>query len=406
MSKAALEGIRVIDFGEMVAGPYCAKLFADLGADVIKAEPPEGDPARAAGPFPRGKPHLEKSALYLYLNTSKRGITLDLTKPEGKDVFTQLIRWADALVDNHAPSYLKDRGFDDVTLLRLNPSLVYTSITPYGRTGPRADVKGDELTLSHAGGLGNLLPVRSQDISRAPVKPGGYAAGYYSALTAAFVALGAVLGARKSGQGRSIDVSMQEVMLSFQRPGVTGARYHGSYWGRVPDRPPAMGRMQTSDGYVVLGAVEDHHFRNLREMMGNPPWMQGDQWLNMAYRNHHFLEIAPLMDEWMLKQTKADVHEKLGEKGVPVGPVNSPRDLLQDRQYMFRDYFKPLTHPVAGTQQYPGWPYMMPVSPPRMSAPAPLLGEHNEAVLTSVLGYTAAEFAAVKKSGALGKAKR
>lgn len=405
MSGTALHGIKVLEYSEMVAGPYCGKLFADLGADVIKMEPPDGDPTRAFGPFPPGRRHREKSALYLYNNTSKRGITIDLSTEPGKEIFRRLVQWADVLIDNHPVGFTAGLGFDDAALLKLNPRLIYTCITPYGHTGPRAGVKGDELTVSHAGGLGNLLPSRSRDIKRAPVKPGGFHVAYHSAIVAAMVALAAVIGRGKEGKGRIIDISMQEVVVGSIRPNVTGSRYQRSYWGRVPDRPPAMGRMQTSDGYLVLGAAEDHHFAALREVIGNPPWLADDRWLNMWWRTNHAPEIAPMLDAWMSKQQKEDIHQKLSKRGVPLGPVNSVKEVMENEQYTSRDYFKNVDDPRTGTLRYPGWPYLMTGSPPRISHPAPSLGQHNEEVCME-LGYSEQDYRRLKKSGAFGKAKR
>ena len=406
MAGIALAGIKVVEYTTMVSGSYCGKLLADLGADVIKVEPPEGDPARAFGPFPDDKPHREKSALFLYNNTSKRGITLNLKTAEGKELFTRLIQWADALIDNHPPGHLADIGFDDATLIKLNPHLVYTSITPYGRTGPRAQVKGDELTLAHASGLGNLLPVRSVNTNRAPVKPGGFQVAYQSALSAAVVTMAALIGRGKTGKGRIIDVSMQEAIMGLLRPGIASSRYQRATWSRVPDRPPAMGRMKASDGYLVLGAVEDNHFRNLREMMGNPPWMAGDQWLNMNYRSHHLMDIASLLDDWMEKQNKKEISEKLASKGVPLGPINSIKDVMENKQYAFRRYFTEVEHPATGKYKYPGWPYLMTASPPQVSRPAPLLGQHNEEVVCSELKYSREGYRQLRKSGAFRKIRR
>ena len=155
MIKSALHGIKVVEFANMVSGPYCGKLLGDMGADVIKIENPKGDPARRFGPFPKSGPDPECSALYLYNNTSKRGLVLDLNSTEGVDTFKRLIRRADILIDNHPPKTLEDLGLGWEALQDLNPGLIYTAITPYGRTGPRSGVKGDELTIIHAGGLGN-----------------------------------------------------------------------------------------------------------------------------------------------------------------------------------------------------------------------------------------------------------
>jgi crotonobetainyl-CoA:carnitine CoA-transferase CaiB-like acyl-CoA transferase len=259
------------------------------------------------------------------------------------------------------------------------------------------------LTIAHAGGLGNLMPVRSENIERAPVKPGGFQIGYQSAINTAVAIMAALISRRKTTKGRIIDVSMQETIVGLIRPSIVSPRYHHTSWSRVPDRPPAMGRMKTSDGYLVLGAAEDHHFRILREMMGNPPWMAGDRWLNMAYRHHHLMDIAPLMDAWMEKQKKKEVSEKLAGQGVPIGPVNTMKDVMNSEQYAFRHYFTEVEHSEAGKYKYAGWPYRMTASPPRVSRPAPLLGQHNEEVVCQELNYSQEDYRRLKKSGVFRK---
>lgn len=286
-------------------------------------------------------------------------------------------------------------------MCKLNPALVYTSITPYGRTGPRAGVKGDELTLIHAGGLGNLLPTRSVDISRAPVKMGGYAVGYHGGLTAALVTLATLLGRMKTGRGRIIDISLQEVILTLVRVNVTSNRYHSTRWNRVPDRPPAMGRMKTSDGYIVVAAIEDHHFRALVELMGNPEWAVAAEWDSMAYRMHHLMDIAPMMDEWMLQQRKDDLHHRGAKKGIAMGPINSAREVMDSEQYATRGYFVEVEHPEAGKHRYAGWPYKMSATAPRVGRPAPLLGQHNQEVYCTGLGYSLEEFKHLQRLGAV-----
>ena len=377
MGGSALDGIKVVEFAGMVAGPYCGKLLADLGADVIKVEPPEGDPARKAGPFPETGPDPERSALFLYNNTSKRGMTLDLAEEGDVEAFRKLLSWADVLIDSHAPHVLADIGLDWDAIRRLNPALVYTSITPYGRTGPRADTPGDELTLVHAGGLANLLPTRSADVNRAPCKIGGYPVGYHGGIAAAIATLASVIGSRRTGEGRLVDISLQDVMAFLVAPVAMGSRYYNTTWSRVPDRPPAMGRMQTSDGYVILAAADDHHFRTLRELMGNPEWAAGDEWDDMYYRSNHVMEIASRMDAWMLGQKKDEIHHRAAKDRIPIGPIASAKDVMESPQYESRDYFQKVDHPVAGSFRYAGWPYKMSASPARVSRPAPLLGQHS-----------------------------
>lgn len=400
MAREALNGIKVVEFATMVSGPYCGKLLADLGADVIKVEPPEGDPSRQCGSFPRSGPHPERSALFLYNNTSKRGITINPDTPEGLDAFKRLLKWGDVLIDNHPPQRLESLGLSWDEIHRLNPGLVYTSITPYGRTGPRADVKGDELTLIHAAGMGNLLPTRSVDIDRAPVKMGGYAVGYHGAITAAVAILATILGRMKTGRGRLIDISLYEVILTMVRVNVASCRYHGSSWSRVPDRPPAMGRMKTSDGYVVLGAIEDHHFQALIELIGYPDWLSGEEWGSLWYRSHHLMDVAPQMDNWMEQQRKHDIHHAAARKGIAIGPVNSAKDVIANEQYIDRNYFVDVEHPEAGKHRYAGWPYQMTATPPRVERPAPLLGQHNQEVFCNDLGYSSEESERLQHPGA------
>ncbi|MEE8398932.1 MAG: CoA transferase [Desulfobacterales bacterium] len=380
MSKSALEGIKVLEFATMVSGPYCGKLLADMGAEVIKIEPPAGDPARLAGPFPEAKPDTEKSALFLYNNTSKRGVVLDLDRDEDKKVFKQLVAWADVLIDNHPAHVLEDAGFGWEAIQRINHALVYTSITPYGRFGPRADDWGDELTVDHAGGVANLIPARSADVNRAPCKTGGYQVGCQGGIAAAIATLAAVIRSRESGKGSFVDISLQDVIMFLVSPIAMGSRYYDSTWSRVPDRPPAMGRMQTSDGYVILAAADDHHFRILRKLMGNPEWAASDEWDDMYYRNNHLMEIAPHMDEWMLKQEMDEIHHRAAKAGIPIGPISSAKDVMESPQYKSRDYFVEVDHPVAGAYRYAGWSYKMTATPARVSRPAPLLGQHTDEI--------------------------
>jgi len=162
-----------------------------------------------------------------------------------------------------------------------------------------------------------------------------------------------------------------------------------------------MGRMKTSDGYAVLGAIEDYHFRSLVEIMGNPDWVTGEDWYIMWYRINHLMDIAPMLDEWMGQQQKDDIHHRVAQKGIAIGPINSAKDVFANEQYIFRDYFVDVEHPEAGKHRYAGWPYQMTATPPRVGRPAPLLGQHNQEVFCNDLGYSSEEFEHLKQLGAL-----
>ena len=165
----------------------------------------------------------------------------------------------------------------------------------------------------------------------------------------------------------------------------------------VPDRPPAMGRTKVSDGYVILSAVDDHHFRAFRNLMGNPPWVDSDDWDNRAYRTNNLMDIAPMINEWMEQQKKQDIFHKIAQKGIPIGPVNSAKEVMESQQYETREYFVDVHHPKAGKLKYPGWPYKMTTIKPSVSRPAPMLGQHNEYVLGEILGLSEDEIDALRK---------
>jgi crotonobetainyl-CoA:carnitine CoA-transferase CaiB-like acyl-CoA transferase len=400
--RQAFSGVRIVEYATMVSGPYCGKLFADMGADVIKVEePPHGDPARERGPFPGDEPHPERSGLFLYVNTSKRGIALDLEPPAGRETFRRLLSWADVLIDNHSPDRLESLGFGWDELRRQNTGLILASLTPYGRTGPRARQRGSELTSYHAGGLGNLLPTRSEDISRAPIKAGGYPTGYHTGLTAAVAVAAALYGRRADRAGRLVDVSEQEVILALVRAAVASTIYDHATWSRVPDRPPAQGRLRCRDGYVVALLIEDRHWRAFVDLMGNPEWASGPEWGTLVYRSGHLMEIADRIAEWAAQQSKEDLHHRGAAKGFAIGPVYSAEEVMNYRQYLAREYFVEVDHPQAGRFRYAGWPYKMLTSPPAVARPAPLLGQHNREVLEDTLGCSPDEFTSLCRTGAV-----
>jgi len=401
MQRRALEGVRVVEYATMVSGPYCGKLLGDMGADVIKVEPSAGDPSRRSGPFPDEAKHPEQSALFLFNNTSKRGVVLDVTTREGRALLEKLLAWAEVFIDNHPRSYLEDMGLGWEVLHRMNPGLVYVSITPYGRTGPRADVKGDELTITHGGGVGYALPARSENINLPPVKLGGYQVGYHAGLTAALAVVSLLVGRLQTGEGQMVEISLQEIMTSLISIYVASTRYHLTSWHRIPDRPPAMGRMETSDGYVVLNAADDHHFRSFRRLMGNPEWASSDAWDDMQWRANRLMDIAPQMEAWMRAQKKADIYHRVAKAGIPIGPINTAEDVTNSEQYAARGYFVEVDHPRAGKHKYAGWPWKMSASPPGIERPAPLLGQHSEEVCCRLLGCSPEEFVRLRQRKAV-----
>ncbi|MCJ7832755.1 MAG: CoA transferase, partial [Deltaproteobacteria bacterium] len=185
MTPRALEGMKIVEYCNMVSGPYCAKLLADMGADVFKIEQPHsGDDSRRRGPFPDDIPHQEKSGLFLYLNSNKKGLTLDTKKPEGEKIFKKLIKKTDVLIEDRPPGEMEALGLDYEKLKAVNPGLIMISITPFGRSGSFKDYKAYQLNTVHASGQGYMLPIPALDMERPPVKVGGHSSGFDVGLVA------------------------------------------------------------------------------------------------------------------------------------------------------------------------------------------------------------------------------
>ncbi len=220
MKKGALEGLKILEFSEFISGPYCGKLLADLGAEVVKVERPgAGDRARGWGPFPGGAPHLEKSGLFLFLNTNKDGVTLNIESEAGRELFRRLASWADVLIESQPRREIERMGLNYRSLRQVNPSLIVTSISPFRRTGPYKDYAGGDLIASHTSSeaFGNPAEGVCDTERYAPLRGPMHAADFMTGLTAAVSIMSAVVARRPGQPGRHIDVSAQEALASVVR---------------------------------------------------------------------------------------------------------------------------------------------------------------------------------------------
>jgi crotonobetainyl-CoA:carnitine CoA-transferase CaiB-like acyl-CoA transferase len=214
---SCLSRFRVLEYCQMAAGPYCGKLLAALGAEVVKAEPPAGDRARHEGPFVEESPHAEKSCLYLYVNAGKLGITLSLESPKGRRIFEQLIESADVLLEDTSPGTLDTLGLGYARLRQINRRLVVTSITPFGQTGPYRDYKAYSINSYHSGGDGYLLQSGAESLSRPPMTAGGHMGDFEAGGSAAVATVAALFASQVTGEGQHVDVSKQEALLALNR---------------------------------------------------------------------------------------------------------------------------------------------------------------------------------------------
>ncbi len=403
MKDGALKGLKVLEFGEFISAPYCGKLLADLGAEVIKVEKPgQGDSARSWGPFPGDIPHPEKSGLFLFLNTNKLGITLDVHTEKGKDIFSQLVEWANLLIESNPPSDMVKLGLDYSKLSQINASLVMTSISPFGQTGPYRDYKGCDLISSHMSGEAFGNPAEGiDDLERySPLKGPMHAADFMTGLTAAVSTMPEILFRQTNGAGRHIDISTQEALTSVSRQELAFCLCEGLCPTRELGRKRRGGVLYPcKDGFVCLWIGP--HWNKMVEMMGTPDWTQTDIFKTPMGRAEHVEDFDRLVSLWTMEYTTEEVDKTAIAHGVPCSPVRSVKEVLTDEQLAYRNYFVEIDHPKAGVYKYPGAPYKLSATPWQIRFPAPLLGEHNAEVYCRMLGHSEADMVKMKEAGVI-----
>lgn len=381
MSRGALDGLRVVECGELVAAAYAGKLLADLGAEVIKVEPPAGDATRRRGPFPGGSPDPDRSGLFLYLNTNKRGVALDTATARGRAALAALARQADLLVHNVAPAAMAAHGLDYAALAAANPRLVMTSITPYGLAGSRRDWQATDLTLWNAGGIAYLNGGGYEAPDLPPLKPFGAQAEYQGGLNAAIAALGALLARRRTGRGQHVVVSIQQALAAILELTFEYWPYQGliaSRLGRKPIQP--LDFLECRDGWVFVCCVEEHQWQEFVRMIGSPEWAGMELFADRLSRGANWDALKLFLQEWASEQSVAEVYAAAQRRRIPFAPVSTMGDLLASPHLKARGFFATLDVPGARVT-VPGAPFQLSATPWAIRRPAPRLGEHTAEVL-------------------------
>jgi crotonobetainyl-CoA:carnitine CoA-transferase CaiB-like acyl-CoA transferase len=389
-----LGDICVLDLSEDVAGPFCTKLLAGLGAEVIKVEPPgTGDVSRRTGPFVHETPHAEQSAAFLYLNTGKKSITLNLQSQTGAFILQRLAQECDILVESFPASYLAQRGLGYAALERRNPGVIYTSITPFGQTGPYHDYQGSELIAQATGALMHTIGLPDRE----PLKVGGNAA-YYTTGMSAFAATMLALYVRDvTGHGQHVDVSAMET--------ITVAQIHASIqhqFGRKPVRR-ASTLIRAQDGWVHPGlerGVREDTWARVCALMGHPELADDPKFNTREARREHQQELLALISAWTSTCPKEEIYHTLQGLRTVAGYVATVADLETSQQLLAREFFQRLDHPNAGTATYPGAPFMIQGTSWQHTR-APLLGEHNEAIYCDRLGYIREDLVHLRNMGVI-----
>ena len=385
----ALRDVRVLELGDFVAAPYAGKLLADMGADVIKIERPgEGDWARQHGPFPGDQPDLEKSGLFMYLNTNKRGVCLDITKRHDVEEFKRLAKEADVLIEALPPRRAAELGLDYPSLRAVNRRLVVVSITPFGQTGPYRDYSAYALNVSATGGNAKAgVP------DREPLSPPLSMTQYHSGGMGAVGAMLALLARDVTGEGQQVDISETDAAVAIYGAAL-GALHNYLTYSRMRKRSGFRSPLlypftilPCKDGYLNMIATQELHWRRFLELVGNgkvPDWYDLN---DPRFRDRTRIsdETADYIDEqlkpWMMRYTKEELFAMCREKGVPFCPQYAIDEVVHHPHLQERGFFVTVEHPRAGQLTQPGAPYRFSKTPWAIRRPAPLLGEHTEEVL-------------------------
>ena len=391
-----LSGVKVLAVEIGAAGPWCSRMLADMGAEVVKIEQPGvGDQAREYGPFLNDQPHHERSGLFLYLNANKQGVTLDLNTPTGREIFGGLLARSQVFVQNLHPTEMDCLGVDYETLRVHNDQLVMASITPFGLTGPYRNYKAYDINLAAAGGICEGLG--SPD--REPLSFGTPEVGYFAAMAAASSIVIALL----AGGGQHIDIAEVESMAGiYNGPEALMAVYQWRMTRRTGhhalDFPYPNCILRCKDGYIFVGSPEGRQWRTLLEVMGGPEWAKEERFRNRTRMNNEYAdEVDGYMEEWLLQHSKAELLELALEHRVPLAPVRDFNEVRNDES--LSDQFVAIDRQDTGPVSFAGPPYKLSGQDAMPTSPAPLLGQHNAEVYCDGLGYTKEELVKLYQTG-------
>ena len=387
-AEGPLAGLKVLDLGHQIAGPYCARLLADQGAEVIKIERPgTGDVSRSMGPYAGGEPHPEKSLHFLYLNYNKRSLTLDLKQAAGRKILLELARGADVLVENFEPRVMPALGLDYAALAEANPRLVLTSISNFGRTGPRRDWRANDLVDYAVSGVMSI----SGTADREPVKHGYYQAGYVGGLAGVIPTMAALLMRDATGRGQHVDVAIAEALTSTLLLTVPYYTYMGETQTRRAPVGDAFGNCtRARDGWVVAHSPRSGEWNDFCDLV-EAPSLADPKFATARGKIVHAKELDELLGAALARQDRFALFERANQKKILFGVVQTPQDLAKCPQLAARGYFHEIDHPVAGRLRYPGQTFDASESGFAISRRPPLLGEQTDEILSGELGYARGE---------------
>ena len=407
-TASALGHLRILDLTRVLAGPWCAQNFADLGAQVIKVERPgAGDDTRAWGP-----PYLQdldghdttEAAYYLAANRGKQSVTVDIASAEGQDIIRALVAKADVVLENYKVGQLQKYGLDYAALKLIKPDLIYCSITGFGQTGPYAQRAGYDFIIQGMGGFMSVTGERDALPGGGPQKAGIAITDLMTGMYATIAVLAALSHRDRTGEGQSIDMALLDVQVAMMANMASNYLASGNApqrWGNAHPNIVPYQAFATSDSHIIVAVGNDRQFQKFVSAGGRAELASDPRFATNPARVRHRDVLIPLLSEMVVAQPKQYWIDLLESAGVPCGPINDLEEVFANPQVIARGIQVDLPHPLGAPAKVAGSPMRMSATPPTYASAPPLLGQHTDAVLHSELGYDAAQIAALRERGVI-----
>lgn len=406
LQKKALGHIRILDLTRVLAGPWCAQNFADLGAEVIKVERPgNGDDTRSWGPpylRDQNGDNTTEAAYYLAANRGKQAITVDISTPEGQEIIRKLAAQSDVVLENYKVGQLKKYGLDYASLKEIKPDLIYCSITGFGQDGPYAHRAGYDFIVQGMGGFMSLTGERDDLPGGGPQKAGVAIADLMTGMYATIAVMAALTHRDRTGEGQYIDMALLDVQVAMLANMNTNYLASGKppvRWGNAHPNIVPYQTFATSDGHIIVAAGNDGQYKKFVAAGGEEQLATDERFCTNPARVANREVLIPLLAEMVKRKSRQEWIALLEDAGVPCGPINRLDDVFNDPQVKARGMQITLPHPSAGSVKLVGSPMKLSATPPDYQSPPPLLGQHTDQILKSVLGYDDEQLSQLKQRG-------